>query len=1215
MRHLRTILTALVVTAVSLVGFSPTVQAAPNERSGLQSWNLDVDAPASYEDQLLAQANTAGFTCHRIPALTTANNGWVLAAWDGRPGTCADAPQPNSIIQRISKDGGKTWGAVETIAAGNPNPSQRGFSDPSYVVDRQTGRIFNFFVMSYDWGWPHRNSTITTDRQVMHAVYIYSDDNGATWSEPVKVTDALNPEPRNATWTGRFAASGEGIQLKYGSLAGRLVQQYTVYNTVTDDNWAVSLYSDDHGATWKAGAPVGPGMDENKVVELSDGRLMLNSRTSDGNRARYVAYSSDGGQTWTPRKLDPQLIDPVNNASIIRAFPNAPQGSAEAKVLLFSNAYSVSGRANGAIRVSFDDGVTWPDTKVFQSGAMSYSTLTTLADGSLGLLYENTGSTIRFAKLTWAWLGTSGAALSAPNPTVHRGANSLGVHIANNGFGAELAAGQLELVPTSGVSGTPVAVPAIARGANATVQLPVTLASTVDEGPLTLRLKYQSGERSVERNIEVRVELGAADKRSEVIPQAGLRIVGTPPAQAGEGPERMLDGDPATLWHTPYSGTTLPTGVTVDLGAAYPLASVQITPRPSGSNGSIGGYRVLVGTTPDALTLAESGTWANDQQAKRVFLSGAEVRYVRVEAVTTYGDRANTWVSIAEFTARKVSEASAPSGMLNVVTTVRSAAKEYYRPGDKVQISVQVTNQSTQSIHAVPRAGAWENLFPTCRWRNLAAGASYSCGATGATAANPPSYTLTQADVDRGYFVPVTTWAAAQGADVTGASPLQEQTFEGPRVALPTVAVRNLGPVETPKVIKAGTALRYVFEYQNTTAGTLAVIPKTGEFAGFAITGTPNCRWGALASGATVRCTTATYTVTDADVAAGFVQPPASFTIARDRAGTQALFALDVTAPRTAVPVFRPAVTAEPVVAGAQATISLTGFYPQAEITLTVAGERVASVSADGDGAATAKFTVPAATEAGTLRVVATQDNLSAGTDVRVYHGTMSLDRTSAAQQDKVTATLAGFRPATEVTVSLGAVLASATTDAEGAAQVVFEVPATQLPGEHQVVANQAGGVTASATLTVSAAAVTFTMPAGDLVVGEPFTVTGAGFVPGEQVRLELHSDPIILAVQSADLDGKVSLTGTVPPSAPAGDHQLVLVALTSGRSAAVPVVVRPSAGPAVVQPPSGPVVEPVAPKPVNQRPLPVTGGEASLLLGLAGLAALGVAVVRRARR
>ena len=37
----------------------------------------------------------AGFSCHRIPALTTATNGWIIAVWDGRPDTCQE-PQPTA---------------------------------------------------------------------------------------------------------------------------------------------------------------------------------------------------------------------------------------------------------------------------------------------------------------------------------------------------------------------------------------------------------------------------------------------------------------------------------------------------------------------------------------------------------------------------------------------------------------------------------------------------------------------------------------------------------------------------------------------------------------------------------------------------------------------------------------------------------------------------------------------------------------------------------------------------------------------------------------------------------------------------------------------------------------------------------------------------------------------------------------------------------------
>ena len=114
-------------------------------------------------------------------------------------------------------------------------------------------------------------------RNVLQAVVMESDDNGSTWSEPRNITKDIT-KGHEDEWKSRFASSGHGIQLKYGQYKGRLIQQYAV-RTTSNTNIAVSVYSDDHGKTWKAGNPVTEAnMDENKVVELSDGRVMLNSR-------------------------------------------------------------------------------------------------------------------------------------------------------------------------------------------------------------------------------------------------------------------------------------------------------------------------------------------------------------------------------------------------------------------------------------------------------------------------------------------------------------------------------------------------------------------------------------------------------------------------------------------------------------------------------------------------------------------------------------------------------------------------------------------------------------------------------------------------------------------------------------------------------------------------------------------------------------------------
>ncbi|WP_298040394.1 sialidase family protein [uncultured Microbacterium sp.] len=403
---------ALVLATALLMGVSGALIPLSAATAAAPDPDFDIAAPTggagSYTEQQLATNGQGGFPNYRIPALTVTNSGDLLASYDGRP-TGADSPGPNSILQRRSTDNGVTWGPQEVIAAGKTSDPIEGYSDPSYIVDRETGTIFNFHVKSYDQGfWGSAPGSDPDDRSVTHANVSVSTDDGHTWTGrtiTAEITGDLDVKSR-------FAASGQGIQLRYGPWAGRLVQQFTFLAT-DGQVQAVSVYSDDHGDTWQAGTPFGTGMDENKTVELSDGRVMMNSRDSARSYYRKVAYSTDGGVTYGPVTLDTDLPDPTNNASILRAYPNAPQGSDEAKVLLFSNSASQVERENGTIRISYDDGETWSISRVFQPEGMGYSTLATLPDGTIGILYEpDRGyAGIRFAKFDHDWL------LAAPSAT------------------------------------------------------------------------------------------------------------------------------------------------------------------------------------------------------------------------------------------------------------------------------------------------------------------------------------------------------------------------------------------------------------------------------------------------------------------------------------------------------------------------------------------------------------------------------------------------------------------------------------------------------------------------------------------------------------------------------------------------------------------------------------------------------------------------------
>ena len=401
---------------INVVGDHPQATPAPAP-------DASTELPTSMSQAQHLAPNTATDN-YRIPAITTAPNGDLLISYDERPkdngNGGSDAPNPNHIVQRRSTDGGKTWSAPTYIHQGTETGKKVGYSDPSYVVDHQTGTIFNFHVKSYDQGWGgSRAGTDPEDRNVIHAEVSSSTDNGWTWTHRTITADITKDNP----WVSRFAASGQGIQIHHGAHAGRLVQQYTI-KTAGGAVQAVSVYSDDHGTTWQAGSPVGTGMDENKVVELSDGSLMLTSRASDGSGFRKVATSTDGGQTWSEPVSDTSLPDSVDNAQIIRAFPNAAPDDPRAKVLLLSHSPNPRpwSRDRGTISMSCDDGASWATGKVFHEPFVGYTTIAVQSDGSIGLLSEDASDGasyggIWYRNFTMNWVGDQCTQTQTPGPS------------------------------------------------------------------------------------------------------------------------------------------------------------------------------------------------------------------------------------------------------------------------------------------------------------------------------------------------------------------------------------------------------------------------------------------------------------------------------------------------------------------------------------------------------------------------------------------------------------------------------------------------------------------------------------------------------------------------------------------------------------------------------------------------------------------------------
>ncbi|QDT05639.1 Sialidase precursor [Rubripirellula lacrimiformis] len=327
-----------------------------------------------------------GYPAIRIPALVTAKDGTLLAFAEGRQG--GDHSE-NDIVLKRSTDGGATWGKLQivheqgTLALNNPQ---------AVVLD--SGRIILMYQRSK---LGERNAATGFGPDAYFTFTQTSDDHGLTWSEPVDVSVQVK---RGKVVTSVSSGPGIGIVLQQGKHRGRIVMPF---NQGPYGDWRVyAVYSDDDGITWQMGDVAdGDGKghgNEVQMVELADGRLMLNARTqgAGGTKHRKIAHSEDGGQTWSPLKTDSTLIGPVCQASILRySWPDSGTS-----VILFANPASHTGRENGLLRVSKDEGQTWSDVQTIYPGAFAYCCLTKMTDGRVGVLFERDGyRTISFTAI------------------------------------------------------------------------------------------------------------------------------------------------------------------------------------------------------------------------------------------------------------------------------------------------------------------------------------------------------------------------------------------------------------------------------------------------------------------------------------------------------------------------------------------------------------------------------------------------------------------------------------------------------------------------------------------------------------------------------------------------------------------------------------------------------------------------------------------------
>ncbi len=366
------------------------------------------------QTSLVYTSGTEGHKSYRIPAIISLPNGELLAFAEGRVNGAGDFGDVNIVLKR-STDHGKTWSALSTLVdyaklqAGNPAPVVDLY-DPAFPK----GRIFLF----YNTGNNHEGE-VRKGNGLREVWYKTSTDQGQTWSEPVNITLQVHkPNQTKANpaynfqedWRHYANTPGHALQFTTAPYQGRIYipANHSAGSSAkpNEDYFAHGFYTDDHGKSFKLSETVNlPGSNECSAAELSNGKMMLNARNQKGDiRARIVALSKNGGENWDSIYFDNQLPDPVCEGSILNI--GTKKGST---ILAFCNAADTNDRNNLTLRISRDEGKSWPlsfsidkNSTDKKSSFTAYSDLVKIDKHQIGVLYErNNYAEIVFKTVKW----------------------------------------------------------------------------------------------------------------------------------------------------------------------------------------------------------------------------------------------------------------------------------------------------------------------------------------------------------------------------------------------------------------------------------------------------------------------------------------------------------------------------------------------------------------------------------------------------------------------------------------------------------------------------------------------------------------------------------------------------------------------------------------------------------------------------------------------
>lgn len=210
--------------------------------------------------------------------------------------------------------------------------------------------------------------------------YIYSDDNGLSWSEHVDMTPFI---PLMADWRVVIVSPAKQIQLKSGRIILACWHGDTAYPESQAGLRSFIMYSDDGGVTYSIGATSSNiGANECAAAEFgADGQFMLITRNASNYKTSEVSY--DGGLTLTELRQ----MDEVTTTKVQSGFLQARnEFDLSTEKLIISTPSTFGVRENLGLYTSYDN-KNFDLFYQYETGAGQYSDLEMIDENHILTVY------------------------------------------------------------------------------------------------------------------------------------------------------------------------------------------------------------------------------------------------------------------------------------------------------------------------------------------------------------------------------------------------------------------------------------------------------------------------------------------------------------------------------------------------------------------------------------------------------------------------------------------------------------------------------------------------------------------------------------------------------------------------------------------------------------------------------------------------------------